>query len=292
MWGFLWNYSDFKKAFENPIKKDNSKEHLNYLASKIKPFLLRREKTEILKELPAKIEQNSFFKLSDFQEKMYKEVLENLKKNVFEKVEKNWFNKSRIEILAALTKLRQICNHPWQIDEKFLEEESWKVEMFLELLKDSIEWNHKILVFSSFVKTLNILEKKLIEEKIWYSKITGQTKNRWAEVENFENNPNKKVFLISLKAWWTWLNLTAADTVILFDPWWNPMVEMQAMDRAHRMWQKNTVNVYSLIWKWTIEEKMLKIKAKKKSLFKWIVSKNDEFIQNLSWEDLKGLFEY
>ena len=122
--------------------------------------------------------------------------------------------------------------------------------------------------------------------------ITGQTKDRWVEVENFEKNPDKKVFLISLKAWWTWLNLTAADTVILFDPWWNPMVEMQAMDRAHRMGQKNMVNVYSLIWKWTIEEKMLRIKAKKKSLFDGIVSKNDEFIQNLSWEDLKGLFEY
>ena len=292
MWWFLWNYPDFRKDFENPIKKDNSKEHLNYLAGKIKPFLLRREKTEILKELPEKIEQNTFFKLSDFQEKMYKDVLADLKKNVFEKVEKDWFNKSRIEILAALTKLRQICNHPWQIDEKFLAEESWKVDVFIELLKDAIEWNHKILVFSSFVKTLNILKDKLEKEWIDFSMITGQTKDRWVEVENFEKNPDKKVFLISLKAWWTWLNLTAADTVVLFDPWWNPMVEMQAMDRAHRMWQKNVVNVYSLIWKWTIEEKMLKIKAKKKSLFNWIVSKNDEFIQNLSWEDLKGLFEY
>lgn len=292
MWWFLWNYPEFRKDFENPIKKDSSKEHLNYLAGKIKPFLLRREKTEILKELPEKIEQNSFFKLSDFQEKMYKDVLASLKKNVFDKVEKDWFEKSRIEILAALTKLRQICNHPWQIDEKYLEEESWKVEIFIELLRDAIEWNHKILVFSSFVKTLNILKTKLEKEWIDFSMITGQTKNRWTEVENFEKNPDKKVFLISLKAWWTWLNLTAADTVVLFDPWWNPMVEMQAMDRAHRMWQKNVVNVYSLIWKWTIEEKMLKIKAKKKSLFNWIVSKNDEFIQNLSWEDLKGLFEY
>lgn len=289
--GFLGNYEHFRTDFENPIMKRGNGKMLEILGNRVKPFLLRREKKEILKELPAKIEQNSYCELEKEQMLLYTKILMQVRENVLNTVKTKGFEKSRIEILAALTKLRQICNHPGQIDQNLLHAKSGKIEQCMELLSDAMEGDHKVLIFSSFVKTLRILKTRLEKEKIDFSYLDGQTKDRKSEIESFSNNSEKRVFLISLKAGGTGLNLTSADTVFLFDPWWNPMVEMQAMDRAHRIGQKSTVNVYSLITKNTIEEKMLTIKERKKKLFDGVVGKSDQFIQKLSWEDLKGLFD-
>jgi len=291
MRGFLHNYDNFRTNFENPIVKHGNNKLLKDLAQKTKPFLLRRTKKEILKELPDKIEQISNCELSKDQLTLYTKILEEVKGNVFSNVEKKGFEKSRIIILAALTKLRQICNHPSQIEPKMAKAHSGKIDTCMELLHDAFEGDHKVLIFSSFVKTLQILKERFLQEKIDFSYLDGQTRDRKTEIKTFTEKKDKKVFLISLKAGGTGLNLTAADTVILFDPWWNPMVEMQAMDRTHRIGQKNVVNVYSLITKNTIEEKMLKIKERKKKLFDSVVGQTDSFIKKLTWNDLKELFD-
>jgi SNF2 family DNA or RNA helicase len=290
MHGFLDVYQNFRTDYEKPISYNGDTNILQLLHRKVQPFLLRREKMEILKELPAKIEQEVHAELSKEQLKLYTKVLTEVRENVFQKVETEGFNKSRIHILAALMKLRQICNHPSHVVENMEHASSGKVDLCLELLEDALQGNHKVLIFSSFVKTLHLLRSCLKKEKIDFCYLDGQTINRRDEIKSFNEDPKKSVFLISLKAGGTGLNLTSADTVIIFDPWWNPMVEMQAMDRAHRMGQKNVVNVYSLITKNTIEEKMLIIKERKKKIFQGMVGKNDEYIKKLSWEDIRDLF--
>lgn len=290
--GFLGNRKSFIERFENPIMKNSDHSALHILKKKTECFMLRRTKEKVLKELPLKIEQPSYCELSSHQNVLYQEILANVKNEIFEAVKTKGFSKSQIHILAGLTKLRQVCNHPVLLlkerdHEKF---ESSKLELFLELVNGIISSGRKALVFSQFTKMLDILSIELEKKKICYHYLSGKTKNRKDIVNDFNNNYDKKVFLISIKAGGTGLNLTSADNVIIFDPWWNPSVENQAIDRAHRIGQKNSVNVFRLITKGTIEEKIVKLQEKKKLLFNNLVGENEDLFKKLTWDEVKSLF--
>lgn len=291
----LWSLFDFLMPGFLGGRKTFSDKYSNspaLLYNRIKPFILRRTKKETLDELPPKMEQTQYAYLSEHQFAMYLSVLTAVRKNVFDTVESNGFEKSHIQILAALTKLRQICNHPGLVDEKYLRHKnvSAKLELFEELIDDCAGSGHKILVFSQFTKMLHILSEILKQKNILFSYLDGSTKERSREIKAFNENSDIQVFLISIKAGGLGLNLTSADTVILFDPWWNPMVENQAIDRAYRMGQKKSVNVYRLIAKETIEEKIQILQQKKQALFDSVMNENSEFISKLTWEDLKQVF--
>jgi SNF2 family DNA or RNA helicase len=291
--GFLGSYKSFVKKFQTPIMKNNSAAALDNLRRKVECFMLRRTKGEVLKELPPKVDQKSLCYLEKEQNILYQEILANVKSDIFEAVKSKGFNNSRIHILAGLTKLRQVCNHPSLLlkDGDYSKYESAKLNMFSELMDEIVGNKRKVLVFSQFTKMLDILASELDKSQISYNYLSGQTKNRQKLVDDFNNNADKQVFLISLKAGGTGLNLTAADNVVIFDPWWNPSVENQAIDRAHRIGQKNSVNVYRLITHGTIEEKIVKLQEKKQFLFDNLVGESKDLFKKLTWDDIRGLFK-
>lgn len=286
--GFLGNEASFKARYANAIPGEGSG-ILTGLNRKIKPFLLRRTKKEMLKDLPPKIEQVGLAELTAAQLALYTKMLEKIRGELFDTVTAKGFENSRIEILAGLMRLRQICNHPGLLNEKFLgiKDISGKMDLFEELIDECMEGDHRVLVFSQFVKMLEILKGHMNRKRIRYCYLDGQSRDREGIIHTFNNDNSTRVFLISLKAGGFGLNLTSADTVIIYDPWWNPMVEEQASDRAHRIGQEKTVNVYRLITKGTVEEKMQKLKERKKLLFDSLVNESGDFMAKLSWEDLK-----
>ena len=290
---FLGDESSFKARFGNASVGEPNLGAAANLNKKIKPFILRRTKKEMLKDLPPKIEQVGMSELTTGQLALYTKMLEKIRGDLYDTISKKGFKSSQIEILAGLTRLRQICNHPGLVNEKFIEMEniSGKLELFEELLDECIEGGHKVLVFSQFVKMLDILSKVLDKKKIRYCRLDGQSRNREEIISTFNTDDTVKVFLISLKAGGFGLNLTSADTVILYDPWWNPMVEEQASDRAHRMGQHKAVNVYRMITKGTVEEKIQKLQERKKMLFDSIINESGDVFKKLSWEDLKDILE-
>ncbi len=265
----------------------NLSESAEYLKYKTAPFVMRRNKKNVLKELPDKIEQVIKVDLNYKQKKEYDSMLMDTKMKVYEQIKRNGLSKSYINILAYLTSLRQFCDHPILIGKPNLI--SSKLELMMEIVEEAVEGGHKILIFSQFVKMLEIIENEIIAKKIDYEKLTGQSKNRNEIVKRFNNQSRKKIFLISLKAGGVGLNISSADTVILFDPWWNPMIEKQAMDRAHRMGQKNIVNVYKLISKDTVEEKILEIQEKKYNIFEMIMEGKNAKNTKLTIEDIENL---
>ncbi|MCK5510911.1 DEAD/DEAH box helicase [Candidatus Parcubacteria bacterium] len=291
--GFLGSFNAFKKKFQTPIMKHSDKLALRNLRKKIECFMLRRSKSEVLKELPPKIEQVSRCHLEKAQNILYQEILTNVKKEIFDTVKEKGFNKSRIHILAGLTKLRQVCNHPVLLlkDKDYTKYESAKLNMFMELIDEIVSSKNKVLVFSQFTKMLDILAKELNKNNISYSYLSGKTNKRQDVIKDFNENSDKQVFLISLKAGGTGLNLTSASNVIIFDPWWNPSVENQAIDRTHRIGQKKSVNVYRLIMNGTIEERIVKLQEKKKFLFDSLIGESKDLFVKLTWDDIKGLFE-
>jgi SNF2 family DNA or RNA helicase len=291
--GFLGSYSAFKSRFESPIMKQSDAEALAALRAKIACFMLRRSKSAVLKELPPKIEQIAHCQLGDHQNILYQEILANTKKEITAVVKTKGFAKSQIHILAALMKLRQVCNHPALLlkDLDYEKYESAKLDLFMELLDEIMASGRKVLVFSQFTSMLDILAKEMKEKKIKYNYLSGKTQNRKELVDDFNTDPDKKVFLISLKAGGTGLNLVSADNVIIFDPWWNPSVENQAIDRAHRIGQTNSVNVYKLVTRGTIEEKILKLQEKKKFLFDNLVDESNELFKKLTWDEVRELFD-
>lgn len=290
--GFLGSFKFFDKKFLRPIMKNGDNVALRNLHDKTKCFMLRRTKENVLKELPPKIEQMSFCHLGDDQNILYQEVLANVKSEIFSTVAEKGFAKSRIHILAGLTKLRQICNHPVLLlkNKKYTEYESTKLEMFNELIREIVGAGRKVLVFSQFTSMLDILADEMKMSNIEYLYLSGKTNKRQEMVDEFNQNPKQKVFLISLKAGGVGLNLTSADNVIVFDPWWNPSAENQAVDRAHRIGQRKSVNVYRLITKGTIEEKILELQKKKKYLFDNLVGESKDLFKILTWDDIKSLF--
>jgi SNF2 family DNA or RNA helicase len=291
--GFLGTHKSFVERYQTPIMKNNSKDAMSSLRKKIEFFMLRRTKKEVLKELPDKIEQISRCQLEEDQSILYQEVLANVKSKIFKAVGEQGFARSHIHILAGLMKLRQVCNHPVLVlkDKNYKKYDSAKLTMFLQLVDEIVSAKRKVLVFSQFTSMLDILAKELVDKKIDYCYLSGKTKNRQAEVKKFKEDEKIKVFLISLKAGGTGLNLTTADNVIIFDPWWNPSVENQAIDRTHRIGQKKSVNVYRLITTGTIEEKIVELQQRKKFLFDNLVSESADMFRKLTWEDVQELFD-
>ncbi|MEA2095576.1 MAG: DEAD/DEAH box helicase, partial [Candidatus Cloacimonadota bacterium] len=266
--GYLPKSKNFISKYKNdPNKLKESNDKLKMLVS---PFILRRKKNDVLIELPDKQVQQVYCKLTSVQEKMYLQILEEVKNRYLDT--ENVGNKY-LHILAALTKLRQICNHPHLVDKDLKEniEFSGKLELLREIIVDAVEGGKKLLIFSQFVQMLKILRNMLKEEKITYEYMDGSVKNRQKVIDNFNNNNNIRTFLISLKTGGYGLNLTSADTVIIVDPWWNPMGENQAIDRAHRIGQTKKVMVYKIITKGTIEEKILDLQQNKKMMFDNII---------------------
>jgi SNF2 family DNA or RNA helicase len=288
--GFLGNESSFKNRFVN-LAEEQGYDSLNELKTMIRPFILRRTKSEMLKELPPKIEQACYARLTKAQLTLYMDMLEKIRSEIYLTVSENGFERSQIKILAGLTRLRQICNHPGLISQGHLSKKdiSGKMELFTELIEECTQGGHRVLVFSQFVKMLDILQRYMEETETSFVRLDGSTKDRRAVIEKFSKEEDIKIFLISLKAGGLGLNLTSADTVILCDPWWNPMTEEQAMDRAYRIGQKNTVNVYKLITKGTIEEKIQAMQLRKKQLFNSVISESGEYMKKMTWDDVKEI---
>lgn len=290
--GYLFGYKKFKTEYEMPIVKDNNQNAMKKLKMLIEPFVLRRTKKEVLTELPEKTITVLNNQMKDEQEKIYLNYLAQAKQDLAETINLRGFEKSHIQVLAALTRLRQICCHP-SLFIKDYQEGSSKLEQCIEIIKDATEAGHKILLFSGYTSMFEIIQKELEKNEITYFKLTGSTKvdERIRMVDEFNENKDIKVFLISLKAGGTGLNLTGADMVIHYDPWWNASAENQATDRAYRIGQKNNVQVYKLITKNSIEEKIYDLQQKKSELIDNVLDTKTSFISKLSKEDIMKLFE-
>lgn len=290
--GYLFGYKKFKTEYEMPIVKDNNQNAMKKLKMLIEPFVLRRTKKEVLTELPEKTITVLNNQMKDEQEKIYLNYLAQAKQDLAETINLRGFEKSHIQVLAALTRLRQICCHP-SLFIKDYQEGSSKLEQCIEIIKDATEAGHKILLFSGYTSMFELIQKELEKNDITYFKLTGSTKvdERIKMVDEFNENKDIKVFLISLKAGGTGLNLTGADMVIHYDPWWNASAENQATDRAYRIGQKNNVQVYKLITKNSIEEKIYDLQQKKSELIDNVLDTKTSFISKLSKEDIMKLFE-
>ena len=290
--GYLFRYKKFKELYEMPIVRDNDNVAMKKLKTLIEPFILRRTKKEVLTELPDKTITVLNNEMQDEQLKLYMSYMAEARKEVKQELKENGFEKSQIKILALLMRLRQICCHPSLFISNYKGESS-KLNQCIELLKDAILSGHKILLFSGYSSMLEIIEKELKKEDIKYFKLTGQTKvgDRIKLVDEFNSNDEIKVFLISLKAGGTGLNLIGADMVIHYDPWWNLSAENQATDRTYRIGQKKNVQVYKLITKDSIEEKIYELQERKANLAKTMLSTETTFINKLSKEDIMALFQ-
>ena len=290
--GYLFGYKKFKTEYEMPIVKDNNIKIMEKLKMLIEPFVLRRTKKEVLTELPEKTITILNNQMKEEQEKIYLNYLSQAKQEVAETIKVKGLEKSHIQVLLALTRLRQICCHP-SLFIKDYKEGSSKLEQCIEIVKDATEAGHKILLFSGYTSMFELIEKELKEKEINYFKLTGLTKidERIKMVDEFNENKDIKVFLISLKAGGTGLNLTGADMVIHYDPWWNASAENQATDRAYRIGQKNNVQVYKLITKNSIEEKIYELQQKKAQLIDNMLNTKTSFINKLSKEEIMKLFE-
>ena len=290
--GYLLSYKKFKEQYEIPIAKDNDIECMNRLKMMIEPFVLRRIKKEVLTELPDKTVTVLNNEMQDEQLKIYASYIARAKEEAIREIGENGFERSQIKILALLMRLRQICCHPSLFLNNYHGESS-KMNQCMEVIKDAILAGHKILLFSGYTSMFEILEREVKREKIKYSKLTGQTKvgDRIKLVDEFNENEETKVFLISLKAGGTGLNLIGADVVIHYDPWWNLSAENQATDRTYRIGQKRNVQVYKLITKNSIEEKIYELQKKKARLAENMLSTQQTFINKLSKDDIMALFE-
>jgi SNF2 family DNA or RNA helicase len=289
--GYLGSATDFKERYEAPIARENNSEAQTRLARRIRPFLLRRLKRDVAKDLPEKIEQVSFCELSPDQQAVYQQLLETSRQEITNAVDQNGLQKSRMIILTALLRLRQACCDLRLLKlEKVTEDNSGKLELFAELLQEAIDGGHRVLVFSQFVEMLQLLKQYLETQSIDFSYLDGSTSDRARVVAEFQNKSNIPVFLISLKAGGVGLNLTGADTVVHFDPWWNPAVESQATDRAHRIGQTRVVTSYKLITRGTVEEKILNLQNRKRELIQSTLSGEEQLANGLTWEELQGLF--
>ncbi len=290
--GFMFNQSDFNYRYVTPIVEREDKAVEKRLKSQIYPFILRRMKRDVAKDLPDKVENIAYCELTPDQKDFYLEVLDSTKEELFKSIEQNGLEKSRMSIFSALLRLRQICCHPRLYDKENLKgiNHSGKFEHLKEMLEEIISEGHRVLLFSQFVDMLDITREWLVKSGIKHEYLTGSTKNRQEVVERFNNDDSIPIFLISLKAGGTGLNLTGADYVIHYDPWWNPAVEDQATDRAYRIGQTKKVFVYRLITKGTVEEKIQKLKQRKRNLVDSVISVDRNIGKTLTYEDLQDIF--
>lgn len=290
--GYLFSYRKFKELYETPIVKNEDQSAMKKLKMLIEPFILRRIKEDVLTELPDKTITILNNEMEEEQQKIYMSYMAQVKQEIETEISVNGFEKSQIKILSLLMRLRQICCHPSLFIENYKGESS-KLKQCIQIVKDAIESGHKILLFSGYTTMFEIIEQELKKENITYYKLTGQTKvgDRIKLVDEFNENPDIKVFLISLKAGGTGLNLIGADMVIHYDPWWNLSAENQATDRTYRIGQKKNVQVYKLITKNSIEEKIYELQQKKAKLIDNMLSTKETFVSKLSKDEIMNLFK-
>ena len=286
--GMLGSASVFQSSTNGAQKPDE--ESRTMLARALRPFILRRTKQQVAKELPEKLEQTIYCEMDERQRRQYEELRDYYRQLLLEKVSLQGINKSKIQILEALLRLRQTACHPalvgGSVDDLTA---NAKLDVLLPRLSEVTEEGHKAIVFSQFTSFLSIIRKRLDHQGVAYEYLDGKTRNRGVAVERFQNDPDCKLFLISLKAGGQGLNLTAAEYVFLLDPWWNPAVEAQAIDRAHRIGQRNRVFAYRLITRDTVEEKVLELQSTKRELADAIINADNSVIRNITGEDLKLL---
>lgn len=307
--GYLGKAEDFRERYEIPITKERDANVMTRLGRRLRPFLLRRLKREVASELPAKLEQVAYCELNDEQASLYQQLLSATRKEVLAAVGEQGLARTRMLVLTALLRLRQVCcdlrllvrNETKETDEvggpakephfatPAASEPSGKIELFGELMDEIIDGGHRVLVFSQFTTMLGLLREKLEEEKTAYCYLDGSTQDRAAVVERFQKDEEIPVFLISLKAGGVGLNLTGADTVIHFDPWWNPAVEDQATDRAHRIGQTRVVTSYKLITRGTVEEKILSLQQRKREVIAATLTGEEALTASLTWEEIQEL---
>lgn len=286
--GLLGNQHFFQNDFVVPIEKKRDEEAARKLQALIKPFVLRRTKDQVATELPQKTVQLFYCQMGEEQAQYYEDVKSEYRNDLLRSLEDGTFAKTQIQVLQGLTKLRQIANHPSMIDKDY-EGESGKFENVIHTLQNVLSRGHKVLVFSQFVKQLEIYRNHFDSESIRYAYLDGSTQNRGQVVEEFQKNNDIKLFLISLKAGGVGLNLTEADYVFMLDPWWNPAVEQQAIDRTHRIGQKKKVFIYKFITKDTVEEKILALQNKKRSVAESLITTEGSFVKSLSAEDIREI---
>lgn len=292
--GYLGSAKDFKDRYETPITQQNTSPILDRLKRRVGPFLLRRTKKEVRPDLPERIDQVAYCELTKEQRGIYQQVMETGRAKMLEvSGQKQPSGQARMMVLSAILRMRQICCDARLLDleQNQLKQPSSKIELFNELLDEALDGGHRILVFSQFVKMLSIIRDSLEAREIEYCYLDGSTTGRGKVVQRFQNS-QIPVFLISLKAGGTGLNLTGADTVVHFDPWWNPAIEAQATARAHRIGQTQTVTSYKLVARDTIEEKILTLQQRKQAqLDAMLESGNIDGMDGLTWDEIESLLE-
>ncbi|MEM9919104.1 MAG: SNF2-related protein [Bacteroidota bacterium] len=290
--GLLGTKTHFKNNFAIPIDNQGNTEAANLLRKLIHPFVLRRTKEQVASDLPKKTETIIYCEMGPAQRKLYENLKRKVKEDIEEEVEEKGFAKSKFKILDGLLRLRQMCNSPLLLNSSFKgsNAQSVKIDILLQNLTEELD-QHNALVFSQFVSLLSIVRKALDERGIKYAYLDGSTTKRQKEVDRFMNDKDIKIFLISLKAGNTGLNLVKADYVYIIDPWWNPAVEAQAIDRTHRIGQDKQIFAYKLICKDSIEEKILQLQIKKKKLAQDIIRTDENIMKSLDKSSLMSLFD-
>ncbi|MCI5066448.1 DEAD/DEAH box helicase [bacterium] len=294
--GYLGSAEFFRNHLEKPILEgqDSGQRASELLSRKTAPFIMRRLKNEVEKDLPRKTETELHVPMTPAQADLYRQILDEVRPQVFEAVEERGVRGAGVSILAALLRLRQVCNHPYSIPELQSIEglDSGKYELFQEVVREAIQSGRKLLIFSQFREMLRLLREFLEREEISHLYLDGATKDRQPLVDTFNTDESVRAFLISLKAGGTGLNLTAADTVVIYDPWWNPAVESQAVDRAHRIGQRKSVTVYRFVTEDSIEQKIMKLKMKKKKITEALIQEGENASPlQLSKAELEDLFQ-
>lgn len=286
--GLLGSQVFFRDEFQIPIEKKGDEEKTKRLYNLIKPFILRRLKSQVATDLPEKVESIQYCDMSDEQEKAYEEAKAYYRNLILQSIDSEGISKSQLVVLQGLTKLRQLANHPVMVDPDYTHD-SGKFEDVLYKLQTVMSEDHKILIFSQYIKHLDLFRHYLDEKGISYAYLDGATRDRQEQVQTFQSDESIKIFLISLKAGGLGLNLTAADYVFILDPWWNPAIEAQAIDRAHRIGQDRTVFTYKFITKNSVEEKILALQRSKKQLADDLISSEEGFIKSLTRDDVLNL---
>ncbi|RAW03141.1 DEAD/DEAH box helicase [Pseudochryseolinea flava] len=286
--GILGSQTYFRNEYQNPIEKKNDEGRSKKLHATIKPFILRRHKSQVATELPEKVENIQYSTMTAEQEKRYEEVKTLYREKIFKLIESEGLGNSRFMILEGLTKLRQLANHPRMVEQGYTGD-SGKLEDITHMLENAIAEGHKVLIFSQFVKHLEIVRQYLKTNKIEFTYLDGSSTDRKEQVERFNKETKIKVFLISIKAGGLGLNLTEADYVFILDPWWNPAVEAQAVDRAHRIGQKKKVFTYKFITRNTVEEKILMLQQKKLRLTTELITTEESFMKQLTRDDIEQM---
>ena len=287
--GLLGNMTYFKREFAKPIESREGENEANLLRRMVYPFILRRTKKQVAPELPPRTERIIYTDFEPAQRKIYEKTRDRYRGQLLGLLDDGGMDNARMQILEGLLRLRQICIHPKLVEPTYSDGVA-KFDILLETLITLKNEGHKALIFSQFVQTLKLLEKEMKVNKLKYTYLDGKTRKRQLKVDTFQNDPSISFFLISLKAGGVGLNLTAADYVIHLDPWWNPAVEMQAADRAHRIGQDKPVFIYKYIARNTIEEKILELQERKKDLVDKLISSEGSFFKSLTRDDVKVLF--